>query len=96
MDYELWTVNCFSPEEEAGDACKVHCPRYCKAARNAKDKRDKQEKEAGGVELQIGDEPLAEDGEDGGEDVDRKAVAAKEGEPPSPFRGSNSAEPKQS
>ena len=76
MDYELWTINCSPAKEEARDACEVHSPRYSEAACNADDKRNRQEDEAGGVELQIGNEPLAEDGEDGREDVEHKAVAA--------------------
>ena len=76
------SVDCFSAKEITRDAGFVHRPGNSEASRNAEDKRDKQEDEAGRVELQIGDKPLAEDGEDGGEDVKRQAVATeKEGGP---------------
>ena len=86
-------ANRFSSKEVEGDACYIHQPSYQEATRNAEDKRDKEEDEACGVELQIGDESLAEDGEDRGEDIERQAVAAEEEDPTSPFRGSNSIEP---
>ena len=89
------SVDCFPAKEITWDAGFVHRPSNSEASRNAEDERYKQEDEASWVELQVGDKPLAEDGEDGGEDVERQAVAAQEEDPPAPFRGSNSIEPKQ-
>ena len=88
-------ANRFSSKEVGGDACYIHQPSYQEATCNAANKRDKEEDEACGVELQVGDESLAEDGEDRGEDIEWQAVAAEEEYPPSPFRGSNFIEPKQ-
>ena len=85
----------FPAKEITGDACHIHHPGYQKTSCNAEDKRDKQEDEACRVELQIGDKALAEDGEDGGKDIEGQAVTAEEEDPPAPFRGSNSIEPKQ-
>ena len=76
VNYEL--RYCFSAKEITWDAGFVHRPSNSEASRNAEDERDKQEDEAGWVELQIGDKTLAEDGEDGGEDVERQAVATEE------------------
>ena len=87
--------NSFSAKEETGGMGIIHQPGYGEAARHADYKRDKQEDEACGVELQVGDKLLAEDGEDGGEDVKGETVAAEETDPPTPFRGSKWVEPKQ-
>ena len=89
------SVDCFPAKEITRDAGFVHRPGNGEASRYAEDKRDKQEDEACGVELQIGDEPLAKDGEDGGEDIKRQAVTTEKEDPPASFRGSNSIEPKQ-
>ena len=70
-------MKCPPSKEVLRDAGFVHRPGYGETSRYAEDERDKQEDEASWVELQIGDEPLAEDGEDGGEDVKRQAVAAE-------------------
>jgi hypothetical protein len=89
------SVDCFPAKEVGRDSCYIHQPSNQEASANAEDKRDKQEDEAGRVELQIGYKLLAKDGEDGGEDVERQAVATEKEDPPAPFRGSNSIEPKQ-
>ena len=83
------SVDCFSAKEISWDAGFVHRPSNSETSRYAEDERDKKEDEAGRVELQVGNKPLAEDGEDGGEDVKRQAVAAEKEDPPAPFRGSN-------
>ncbi len=85
----------FSAEEEARGAREVHQPGYQEASAYADDERDEEEQQACGVELQVGNKLLAEDGEDGREDVEEEAVATEERDPPSPFRGSISVEPKQ-
>lgn len=87
--------NCFPAKEEAGDACQIHQPGYQQAPRHAKGEGDQKEDEARRVELEIGDKSLAEDGKDGGEDVEHQAVAAQETDPPAPFRGSDSVDGQQ-
>ena len=89
------SVDCFPAKEITRDAGFVHRPGNSEASRYAEDKRDKQKDETCGVELQIGNEPLAENSKDGREDVEGQAVAAKEEDPPAPFRGSDSVEPEQ-
>lgn len=65
------------PAKEVGrDACYIHHPGYQEASCDTKDKRDKQEEQACGVELQIGNEPFAEEGKDGRKDIEGQAVAA--------------------
>ena len=83
------SVDCFPAKEVTRDAGFVHRPGNGEASWNAEGERDKQEDEASWVELQIGNKALTEDGEDGGEDVERQAVATQEEDPPAPFRGSN-------
>ena len=87
VNYEL--RYCFPAKEITRDADFVHCPGNSEASRYAEGERYKQEDETSWVELQIGNKPLAKDGENGREDVERQAVATEEEDPPTPFRGSN-------
>ena len=79
-----------SAKEETGDAYEVHQPSNQEASRHAKRQGDYQEEQSRRIELEVGDELLAEDGKDGREDIEYQAVAAQEEEQPpprSPFGG---------
>ena len=54
----------------------VHQPSNQETSRHAKRQGDHQEEQSRRIELEVGDELLAEDGKDGREDVQGKAVAA--------------------
>ena len=49
----------FPAKEEPAGAGQVHQPGYCQAPPDADEKRGEQEDEARGVELHVGDKPLA-------------------------------------
>ena len=65
-----------SAKEETRDADEVHQPSNQEASADTEGEGDNQEEQSRRVELEIGDELLAEDVKDGREDVEGQAVTA--------------------
>lgn len=89
------SVECLSAEEETGDADEIHQPSCQETSRHTKRQGDRQEEQSGPVELQVWDKLLAQDGEDGREDVQGKAVATKEDPSHPSLKGEKFIAPKQ-
>ena len=69
-----------SAKEETGDADEVHQLGKQEASHYAKGEGDYQEEESCRIELEIRDKLLTENGKDGRENVEGKAVATPKGE----------------